>query len=114
MADPKLCILLHRSELEEHRAEYAMNGEGMYIYEVQHPKTGCWLCLDATRAFNTLGRLVNHSCNPNLRAKAAQVKGSLRLGFLAARNIPAGEELYFDYGIQPRPPPWLRRRLKSM
>ena len=45
------------------------------------------MCLDATRAFGTLGRLINHSVRGNLRTKAAVVDGELRLGFIAAKDI---------------------------
>ena len=72
--------------------------------------TGSWCCLDATRAYGTLGRLINHSNRPNLRAKAARVEGKLRVGFMAMKNIGAGEELFYDYGRQPHPPTWMRRR----
>ena len=34
----------------------AANGEGCFIYEVQHPRIGQWVCLDV---FGTLGRLIN-------------------------------------------------------
>ncbi len=94
--------------------EYKVNGEGCFIFEVQHPVTGQWWCLDATRAFGTTGRLINHSSKKgNLKTLAAVVEGKLRLGFLASRDITAGEELLYDYGCQKRAPLRLRRRVPS-
>jgi uncharacterized protein len=42
-----------------------------------------------------VARLINHSCAPNCRAEA--IRG--RIWILARREIPAGEELTYDYGF---------------
>ncbi|KAK2723147.1 hypothetical protein QYM36_001728 [Artemia franciscana] len=50
------------------------------------------------------GRLVNHKANedgPNLKSKALVVDGLKRPFLIATRDITAGEELYFDYGVRP-------------
>ena len=101
----------YRKERAKFEQEYISNGEGVFIFDVQDPIDGSWKCLDATRAYGTLGRLINHSSRPNLRPKVARVYGELRLGFLALRPINAGEQLFYNYGSQPHPPPWLSRRL---
>ena len=44
---------------QEHEAEYSMNEEPCMILEVQTPNG--WHCLDATRRFETFGRLMNHA-----------------------------------------------------
>lgn len=105
-----LTMFLFRSERQEHEEEYALNEEGCFIFEVQHPKTGRWYCLDATRTFGTLGRLVNHSSTPNLKAMQALCRGCLRVGFLAMVDIQPNVELSFHYGTQPHPPAFFRRR----
>ena len=81
----------------------------MAIMDVQDPLKGSWWCVDATRAFQTLGRLINHSFTPNLKGKAARVCGKLRVAFLALRDIESGEELSYDYGVQRTSEPWLQR-----
>ena len=100
-----------RDERLSHEREYEGNGEGCYIYEVQHPRTGKWVCLDATRAFGTVGRLVNHGRpNANLRSMAAVVDDILRVGFLASKDVTSGEEVHFDYGYQTKAPLWMRTK----
>ena len=101
---------LCRKDRNLYEEECRANGEGNFIYDVQDPLSKMWICMDATRAYGTIGRLINHSAKPNLRAKVARVEGKLRLGFLACKDIVVGEELFFDYGRQPNPPSWLRRR----
>lgn len=82
---------------------------------MKHPESGKWICIDATRAYGTIGRLVNHSPRPNVKGKVAVVDGEVRLGFLALHDIDANEEILVDYGYQPNPPPWMRgRRAKSV
>jgi SET domain-containing protein len=47
------------------------------------------------RARRNVARLINHSCAPNCRADA--IRG--RIWIVARRDIPANEELTFDYGF---------------
>jgi len=51
--------------MAKHIEEYEWNGEGSYILEGQTPKG--WVCLDATRRMGSVGHLLNHSPNPNLK-----------------------------------------------
>ena len=44
-----------REERESHEEEYRINNEGCYILEAKLP-TGKWLCLDATKNFQSFGR----------------------------------------------------------
>jgi len=97
-----------------HEEEYAFNGEGCMILEVETPQG--WFCLDATRRHNTLGRLLNHA--PPTQAtlkpfKPLKVNGKLRVGFLSTRDIPAETELTWDYGCQPKGQRWLMRRARG-
>ena len=104
-------VCLIRGDKARYEEEYKANGEGCFIYEVQHPGIGEWVCLDATRAFGTMGRLINHGDKTeNLKAMVAVVDKVLRLGFLASRDITVGEELLYDYGSQTQAPHWLMRR----
>lgn len=59
--------------------------------------------------FGTLGRQINHSPTPNLKAMQAIVKGCLRVGFLALVDIQPNTELTFHYGSQPKPPDFIAR-----
>lgn len=97
-----------RKEREKRDQEYALNGEGCFILDVQHPKSGSWYCLDATRTFDTFGRLINHSRTPNLKALQAVVNGILRVGFLATCEITPNSQLFFNYGTQPNAPAWFK------
>ena len=54
-------------------------------------------CIDATRAYGTIGRLVNHSPNPNVKGRVAVVEGKLRMGFLAMKDLKRGDEVLVDY-----------------
>jgi hypothetical protein len=42
-------------------------------------------------------RFINHSCNPNVEIQKWNVKGHIRLGLFALREITAGSELSIDY-----------------
>lgn len=50
--------------------------------------------LDGRHSRN-VARLINHSCEPNCRAET--IRGHIWI--IARRDIPAGEELTFDYGF---------------
>ena len=54
--------------------------------------------IDARRRGNKL-RFVNHDAtNPNCRPEIRLVDGEARIGLFAAKEIPVGEELLFNYG----------------
>jgi SET domain-containing protein len=44
-------------------------------------------------------RWINHSCAPNCEAELVEGKGRPRVYIETRRNIKAGEELFFDYGL---------------
>ena len=102
-------------EKKRHDEEYAINEEGCFIMEVQLPADQGWLCLDATRNYESWGRYINHSAKPNLKKHAPLfVDGKWRVAFLALRDILKGEELSYDYGKQPNPPSWMRRKVNIL
>jgi histone-lysine N-methyltransferase ASH1L len=55
--------------------------------------------IDATRYGNLL-RFTNHSCSPNCEMQKWNVRGVLRVGLFAIKEIPAGSELCFDYQME--------------
>jgi SET domain-containing protein len=55
--------------------------------------------IDATRYGNLL-RFTNHSCNPNCEMQKWNVRGVMRVGLFAIKDIPAGAELCFDYQME--------------
>ena len=77
-----------------YESEYTANGE------VQKPGGG-WVCIDATRAYGTIGRLVNHSSNPNVKGRVAVVEGKLRMGFLAMKDLKRGDEVLVGQSRRP-------------
>ena len=79
-----------RPAMEE---EYEQSGEGCFILEAQD-KDGKWWCFDATRRLNQYGWYLNQA--PGSMANATLVppvvvEGLLRVGFVATKQIKAGE-----------------------
>mmetsp|Transcript_29350 Transcript_29350/g.60883 ORF Transcript_29350/g.60883 Transcript_29350/m.60883 type:complete len:2232 (+) Transcript_29350:358-7053(+) len=54
-----------------------------------------------------IARYINHSCEPNCAVHRWKVRGSIRAGVFALREIRAGEELSFDYQ-------WDRKRGRAL
>ena len=54
--------------------------------------------IDGNVGGNT-SRWINHSCAPNCEAGLVDVRGTLRVFISALRDIAAGEELSYDYGL---------------
>jgi SET domain-containing protein len=44
-------------------------------------------------------RWINHSCKPNCKAQQKNIDGHERVFIKAKRDIAAGEELFYDYGL---------------
>jgi SET domain-containing protein len=44
-------------------------------------------------------RFMNHSCDPNCEAEMEDIRGVTRVFVQALRDIPAGEELVYNYGL---------------
>ena len=69
--------------------------------ETKYPAPGLGrLCFNATERLHHPGRYINHVAQkPNIKlTRPFEVHGKPRIGFLAFRDIPAGEELCYDYG----------------
>ena len=60
------------------------------------------LCFDATDRFHHAGRYINHVVKgANLKpVKPVFVREKWRVGFVSLREIEAGEELCYDYGLR--------------
>ncbi|KAI9026344.1 hypothetical protein DFJ74DRAFT_631302 [Hyaloraphidium curvatum] len=55
-------------------------------------------CVDPTKQAN-VGRILNHSCDPNLAVVLVRIDGlAPTVAFFASRDIAEGEELCWDYG----------------
>ena len=59
------------------------------------------ICATLCRAQGNQARYINHSCAPNAYTKIVTVGGVKHVAIIAARAIPAGEELAYDYKARP-------------
>lgn len=85
-------------------------GIGCYCFDVTYE--GTTYVFDASASINDPGRYINHaSKNYNLLKMQPVMMGdppSLRIGFVARREIKYGDELFFHYGLKPNPDfPWI-------
>ncbi|KAJ0898111.1 putative [histone H3]-lysine(4) N-trimethyltransferase chromatin remodeling SET family [Helianthus annuus] len=55
--------------------------------------------IDATRK-GSLGRFINHSCQPNCETRKWTVLGETRVGIFATQDIAVGTELAYDYNFE--------------
>lgn len=71
-----------------------------YLFDLDN-KDGDTYCIDARR-YGNVARFINHLCNPNLVPVKVFVEHQdlrfPRICLFASRDIPAYEELGFDYG----------------
>lgn len=56
------------------------------------------MVIDGGRGGNS-ARWINHACKPNCKAKQEEIDGAQRVFIYAKRDIAAGEELFYDYGL---------------
>ncbi|XP_052793845.1 uncharacterized protein LOC128227385 [Mya arenaria] len=73
-------------------------------YRFFFDSNGQKLCVDASKESGRLGRLVNHGNKKEANSIMKHVDGHLFL--FALRNIKAGEELLYDYGLKDLP--WMK------
>lgn len=55
--------------------------------------------IDATKK-GSLGRFINHSCQPNCETRKWTVSGETRVGIFATKDILVGTELAYDYNFE--------------
>jgi len=84
---------------ESDRAAVDASTVGMHIFMWEHGTTGEDLYSGRGRAAVVLGfaSLLNHSAEPNCRL--VRHIDALAMDVIALRDIPAGEELRFDYNM---------------
>jgi [histone H3]-lysine27 N-trimethyltransferase EZH2 len=67
--------------------------------------------VDATRK-GSRAKFVNHSKEPNCHVRYKLVRGDHRIGLYAAKNLPAGTELSFDYLYSEDQAAWVMKSVK--
>ena len=97
---------------------YASLGLGCYCLDAVYNNEK--YVFDATASINDPGRYINHAKrNSNLAIRSPVMIGEppnsqLKIEFVAIRDVNAGEELFFDYGIRDKDTPWLATDAKKM
>ncbi|XP_072262668.1 histone-lysine N-methyltransferase NSD2 isoform X2 [Pyxicephalus adspersus] len=77
------------------RIRHAQENDIMHFYMLTIDKDRI---IDAGPKGN-YSRFMNHSCQPNCETQKWTVNGDTRVGLFAVRDIPAGEELTFNYNL---------------
>jgi len=82
-----------RSQVAEKREkQYERQGIGSsYLFRIDDDSV-----VDATMKGN-LGRLINHSCDPNCNAKIITINGEKKIVIYAKQEILVGDEITYDY-----------------
>lgn len=82
-----------RAQVAEKREKaYERQGIGSsYLFRIDED-----LVVDATKKGN-LGRLINHSCDPNCTAKIITINGEKKIVIYAKQDIELGQEITYDY-----------------
>lgn len=86
--------VVNEEEKERRLVDHAKNtpeDKNMYIMELSKG-----VYIDA-RFKGSVSRYINHSCDPNCHLLKWRVKGENRIAITALKDIPAGEELSYDY-----------------
>ena len=87
-------------EADRIEMRHATEKEDLYMLQARYNQQT--VVFDATYRSQSIGRLINHSkqkANIILRPPI-EVRGKLRIDFIARRKIKAGEELLFDYDLK--------------
>ncbi|KAF4612764.1 hypothetical protein D9613_011728 [Agrocybe pediades] len=82
-----------RAQVADKREKaYERQGIGSsYLFRIDEE-----LVVDATKKGN-LGRLINHSCDPNCTAKIITISGEKKIVIYAKQDIELGDEITYDY-----------------
>ncbi|KIK44305.1 hypothetical protein CY34DRAFT_80151 [Suillus luteus UH-Slu-Lm8-n1] len=82
-----------RAQVADKREKaYKRQGIGSsYLFRIDED-----LVVDATKKGN-LGRLINHSCDPNCSAKIITINSEKKIVFYAKQDIELGDEITYDY-----------------
>lgn len=82
-----------RAQVADKREKaYERQGIGSsYLFRIDED-----LVVDATKKGN-LGRLINHSCDPNCNARIITINGEKKIVIYAKQDIELGDEITYDY-----------------
>ena len=79
--------VLHEEAYAERKERYREEGRSHYYFMTLSSSE----TIDATLRGNE-GRFLNHSCAPNCETQKWMVRGELRIGIFATRDVTAGED----------------------
>ena len=83
--------IINKAQLDLRQKQYAYD-KCLYIFDF-----GNDLFIDA-KFKGSLGRYINHSCEPNSAGFVVYSLGKRKLAIIATEDIPFGMEICFDYG----------------
>lgn len=74
-------------------------------HDPEQPNHTFYFTIDEKRVIDggskgNAARWINHSCEPNCESEMVEKKGETRVYIQAVRDIKAGEELSYDYGLE--------------
>ncbi|GJJ16178.1 hypothetical protein Clacol_010458 [Clathrus columnatus] len=84
--------VIRQAVADKREKAYERQGIGSsYLFRIDDD-----IVVDATKKGN-LGRLINHSCDPNCTAKIITISGEKKIVIYAKQDIELGDEITYDY-----------------
>ncbi|KMZ85268.1 hypothetical protein PVBG_06388, partial [Plasmodium vivax Brazil I] len=88
--------VLGKKEFEERMEAYQEESKKTDMYNWYSIQINRDVHIDSRRK-GSISRFVNHSCSPNSVSQKWIVRGFYRIGIFAQQDIPAGEEITYNY-----------------